>query len=394
MSYLENFTGGGSSGTVTSVALATGAGATDALYTISGSPITTSGTLVETLNTQTANTFFAGPTSGGATTPTWRTIVAADIPSGTVIWNAIGNAAGNLTLANGTNTTTFNQTSNIAWTWANTTVATAITTNASPTHVLSANYWTGAVSSTDSWTLGSSLAAGTNGASTLSISHSGSTGSALLALGQGVNLEFQGSSSGTLKLLYGATGGSLTFSDSTGASTIGNASGFTVSGSGGGSIGVAANITLTANTGAGQGIILNKPIIKYNNISTVSNGVPSEFATVDLTAQSASISSATLYAVPASGAGVYRISYYMKVTQAATTSSSVTLTLGWTDRDDSTVASVVVPTPANATDSTSIVSGTLVVDAALSTNLTYLTTYASTGATAMQYKLRLKVEAL
>lgn len=62
-------------GTVTSVALAL-----PSIFAISGSPVTTSGTLTGTFNTQTANTIFAGPSSGGAATPTFRTQVLADLP--------------------------------------------------------------------------------------------------------------------------------------------------------------------------------------------------------------------------------------------------------------------------------------------------------------------------
>lgn len=109
-------------GTVTSVAM-TGDGV---IFnsTVSGSPITTTGTLVPALLTQTANTFLAGPTSGGAATPTFRAIGSSDIPTGTVLWNQIGNASGALTLNNTTFGTTFNQTSTVAaatWKWANTT---------------------------------------------------------------------------------------------------------------------------------------------------------------------------------------------------------------------------------------------------------------------------------
>ena len=73
--------GGGGSGTVTSVGLADGS--TSPIYAISGSPVTTSGTLTFTLNTQTANYVFAGPTSGGAAQPSFRALVAGDLPSGT-----------------------------------------------------------------------------------------------------------------------------------------------------------------------------------------------------------------------------------------------------------------------------------------------------------------------
>lgn len=63
-------------GTVTSVALSTPAD-----FTVSGSPVTLSGTLGFSWNSQSANAILAGPTSGGAATPGFRTLVAADIPS-------------------------------------------------------------------------------------------------------------------------------------------------------------------------------------------------------------------------------------------------------------------------------------------------------------------------
>lgn len=66
-------------GTVTSVGLADGS--STPIYTISGSPVTGAGTLTFTLNTESANTVFAGPTSGGAAQPTFRALVIADIPS-------------------------------------------------------------------------------------------------------------------------------------------------------------------------------------------------------------------------------------------------------------------------------------------------------------------------
>lgn len=62
------------SGTVTSVGLSL-----PSIFSVSGSPVTTSGTLTGSLATQTANTVFAGPTSGGAAAPTFRALVAADI---------------------------------------------------------------------------------------------------------------------------------------------------------------------------------------------------------------------------------------------------------------------------------------------------------------------------
>lgn len=62
-------------GTVTSVALAL-----PGIFTVSGSPVTTTGTLTGALATQAANLVLAGPTSGGAATPTFRALVNADLP--------------------------------------------------------------------------------------------------------------------------------------------------------------------------------------------------------------------------------------------------------------------------------------------------------------------------
>lgn len=90
-------------GTVSSVSLTA-----PSILSVSGSPITTSGTLGLTLATQTANTVFAGPTSGGAATPTFRVLVAADIPAlsgygdvfkvGTPVNNQVGVWTGNGTI--------------------------------------------------------------------------------------------------------------------------------------------------------------------------------------------------------------------------------------------------------------------------------------------------------
>ena len=51
-------------------------------FTVSGSPITGSGTLALTKATQSPNFVYAGPASGSAGAPTFRALVAADIPGG------------------------------------------------------------------------------------------------------------------------------------------------------------------------------------------------------------------------------------------------------------------------------------------------------------------------
>lgn len=73
--FLSASTGAGS-GTVTSVGLSA-----PAIFTVSGSPVTTTGTLTFALATQTANRVWAGPTSGGDAAPTFRALVANDLPT-------------------------------------------------------------------------------------------------------------------------------------------------------------------------------------------------------------------------------------------------------------------------------------------------------------------------
>lgn len=73
-------------GTVTSVGLAL-----PAEFTISNSPVTGSGTLTAAWANATANYVFAGPTTGSPGTPSFRALVAADVP--TLNQNTTGSAA-------------------------------------------------------------------------------------------------------------------------------------------------------------------------------------------------------------------------------------------------------------------------------------------------------------
>jgi hypothetical protein len=68
--------GPGGPGTVTSVGLSL-----PSQFTVTGSPVTTAGTLTATLATQSANLVWAGPTTGAAAAPAFRSLVADDIPT-------------------------------------------------------------------------------------------------------------------------------------------------------------------------------------------------------------------------------------------------------------------------------------------------------------------------
>lgn len=64
------------SGTVTSVGLAL-----PAIFSVTGSPVTGTGTLTGALATQSANLVWAGPSSGSAASPTFRSLVYNDFPT-------------------------------------------------------------------------------------------------------------------------------------------------------------------------------------------------------------------------------------------------------------------------------------------------------------------------
>lgn len=88
---LESFgiltpTGGGGGGTVESVGLA----APD-IFSVSGSPVTDTGTLTFDYETQAANRVWAGPTTGAAANPAFRALVAADLPAISLATGVTGN---------------------------------------------------------------------------------------------------------------------------------------------------------------------------------------------------------------------------------------------------------------------------------------------------------------
>lgn len=88
----------GGAGTVTSAALSV-----PSIFSLSGSPITTSGTFTLGLANQAANRVWAGPSTGADAAPTFRALVAADIPS-PLTASTSGNAATATALAaNGAN---------------------------------------------------------------------------------------------------------------------------------------------------------------------------------------------------------------------------------------------------------------------------------------------------
>jgi hypothetical protein len=145
------------------------------------SPLSTEGDLL--YYHASANTRLAAGGNGqclvsNGTDPVWGTCSG----SSSFAWSSLVNPAASLTLSMSTYPSTFNHNSAVNWTWANTTAATSGTAQSSPLHNLSGTYWNGSASATDGWSLQDVVANGTNGSSTLTLSHSGSTGSATVSV--------------------------------------------------------------------------------------------------------------------------------------------------------------------------------------------------------------------
>jgi hypothetical protein len=140
-------------------------------------------------------------------------------------------------------------------------------------------------------------------------------------------------------------------------------------------------------------------VVQYNDIATVSNGVPAAYAVYDATGQTASIGATTVYAVPAGASGLYRISYTLKITATTATASVLNLQIRYTDADDTVVTTMpatnnngVNQIQANST-TTGMVGSCFVVNAAESSNIQLLVNHADSGGT-MTYAVHVIVEKL
>ena len=212
----------GNAGTVTSVGFV---GDGTVLSSTPSTPVTTSGNITATLLTQSANLVLAGPTTGSAANPTFRALVSADLPALSIVWSSLQPAAGNLTLANTTYNTTFNQTTAAAWSWANITAATNSTPQLSPTLNLNGTYWTGSASAADIWSIQNIPGAGTNPATVLTFSHSGTPGGATVSFLSQVAVSLGLTVSGTVNGQVGVFHFNQQSGDTFNISSAGNASG-------------------------------------------------------------------------------------------------------------------------------------------------------------------------
>lgn len=162
-----------------------------------------------------------------------------------------------------------------------------------------------------------------------------------------------------------------------------------------------------------RGVDANKPTLNAGELYVSSDSqriwagaTPVSFsptvAAIDLTAQSAAISATTIL-TPAV-AGLYELTFYLKSTTAASTSSTLgPVTVTWKDGTDNTSMSVEVgllySAPGGAGSMlwsntvngiTEIWSGNLVLYAAAGTAITYAIGYASSGGTSMKYEVHIR----
>jgi len=126
----------------------------------------------------------------------------------------------------------------------------------------------------------------------------------------------------------------------------------------------------------------------FQSVIDVVNVSARRLALVSKTEQVASLS-ATALATGTLDPGVYRVSYAARITRAAGTSSSLTVSIGWTDGSVSQTESGTAMT-GNTTATQQ--NGSLLVHVDKSTNLTYTTTYATSGAPTMQYSVYVLAE--
>jgi hypothetical protein len=115
---------------------------------------------------------------------------------------------------------------------------------------------------------------------------------------------------------------------------------------------------------------------------------PARIKSVKLTGQAAAIGTTSI-PTGALAAGLYRVSYYARITRAATTSSSLTVSIGFTE----TAVNLTLSGAAMTANTTATVqSNVFLIRIDSSTPISYSTAYASVGGTSMQYRLDVVLE--
>jgi hypothetical protein len=139
-----------------------------------------------------------------------------------------------------------------------------------------------------------------------------------------------------------------------------------------------------------EGIVRRTWQVWFRNLTNTVNDAPSRIQTVSLVSQSASIGATSIPSTTLT-AGLYRVTWYLRISTAAATSSSVTVTVGWTD-DTVTMSLSGAAVTGNTTTTSQTQTSLLAVDNA--SPVTYATVYSSVGSPVMQYALDITLESV
>lgn len=135
-----------------------------------------------------------------------------------------------------------------------------------------------------------------------------------------------------------------------------------------------------------DGRILSFFRLRWEQLRTLIQYV-SSVAQITVASRASALGATNVYVVTA--AGWYRVSVYTEITTAATTSSSVTVTITWTHNGKAMTHTFTAFTDNNI-QRADLQEGLILVDTA--TAIQVSTAYASVGATAMQYSLNASAE--
>jgi len=137
-----------------------------------------------------------------------------------------------------------------------------------------------------------------------------------------------------------------------------------------------------------EGTVTRTWVAYLSQLNTSVDVSTSRVNAVSVTTQAASISP-TDFSGGALSEGLYRISYYARITRAAGTSSSLTVTLAWTE---SSIALSVAGAAMTGNAVTTVQSGSALILTDASSPITYATTYVSVGAPTMLYRASFTLE--
>ena len=123
-------------------------------------------------------------------------------------------------------------------------------------------------------------------------------------------------------------------------------------------------------------------------VVTVLGQAPNRLNSVFLQDQDASIAGTDMSGGGLS-AGLYRLTYYFRITRAGGVSSSLSIAFGWLDGG---VVCILAGAAETGNTTSSVQSGTIMVRIDAGSPLNYSTTYASAGAPTMLYSLDVTLE--